>query len=112
MGYSVVGGAGSVLGALFGGTLDPNGVGSGLLGTLFGIGPVTVALLGGVILLFNIIAAPDGLATMSAAHFSAMRKRIVERSIQAQGSGRTGALAYLARRNRPARRSAAPRRSS
>ena len=77
VGYSVVGGVGSVLGALFGGTLDPDGIGSGLLNKLFGIGPVTVALLGGALLLFNIIAAPDGLATMTATQLSEIRERIV-----------------------------------
>ncbi len=39
IGYSVVGGVGSVLGAVFGGLLNPDGLGSGLLNTLFGIGP-------------------------------------------------------------------------
>jgi ABC-type branched-subunit amino acid transport system ATPase component/branched-subunit amino acid ABC-type transport system permease component len=107
VGYSVVGGAGSVLGALFGGTLDPNGVGSGLLGTLFGIGPVTVALLAGVILLFNIIAAPDGLATMSAAQFSAMREKIVEVVFKRPGRAEAGVLAYLARGSAESRRARA-----
>ena len=105
VGYSVVGGAGSVIGALFGGTLDPNGVASGVLGSLFGIGPVTVALLGGVVLLFNIIVAPDGLATMSAAQLSAVRKRIVafvlKRDEQADGAQR----AYLAQSADQPRRS-------
>ena len=79
IGYSVVGGVGSVLGALFGGLLNPDGLGSGLLNTLFGIGPVTVALIGGIILLINIIAAPDGIATMSAAHFAALRTVVLAR---------------------------------
>ena len=79
IGYSVVGGAGGVLGALFGGTLDPSGVGSGLLNTLFGIGPVTVALLGGLLLLVNIIISPDGIAMTAAAQFAALRRRLPAR---------------------------------
>ena len=79
IGYSVIGGVGSVLGAVFGGLLNPDGLGSGLLNTLFGIGPLTVALIGGIILLVNIIVAPDGIATMSAAHFAALRTRALER---------------------------------
>ena len=96
VGYSVVGGAGSVLGALFGGMLDPNGVASGVLGSLFGIGPVTVAMLGGVVLLFNIIVAPDGLATMSAAQLSAVRKRIVALVLKREEPANRGQRAYLA----------------
>lgn len=85
IGFSVVGGAGSVLGALFGGTLDPSGIGSGLLNTLFGIGPVTVALLGGVILLINIVISPDGVAVMAAAQFASLRRRLSGRRRSAVG---------------------------
>ena len=91
IGYSVVGGAGSVLGALFGGTLDPSGVGSGLLNTLFGIGPVTMALLGGVLLLVNIIISPDGIAMTAAAQFAALRRRLPTR----RGRAARGQQAYL-----------------
>ena len=91
IGYSVVGGAGGVLGALFGGTLDPSGVGSGLLNTLFGIGPVTVALLGGLLLLVNIIISPDGIAMTAAAQFAALRRRLPTR----RGRAARGQLAYL-----------------
>ncbi len=78
--YSVVGGAGSVLGALFGSTLDPSGIGSATLDSIFGVGAVTMALLGGVLLLFTIIASPDGIAVATLESIESIRRRLPARA--------------------------------
>ncbi|MER7183874.1 ATP-binding cassette domain-containing protein [Streptomyces hyaluromycini] len=76
VGYGVVGGAGSVLGAVFGSTLQPSGVGSALFDSLFGLGPVTMALVGGLLLLITIVFSPDGMATATARAVGSLRRRI------------------------------------
>jgi hypothetical protein len=76
VGYSVVGGAGSVLGALFGSTLEPAGIGNAALNSVFGVGPVTMALLGGVLLIFTIVTAPDGMAAAVVETIDRVRHRI------------------------------------
>ena len=74
--YSVVGGAGSVVGALFGSTLQPSGIGQAALNAIFGVGPVTMALIGGVLLLVTIITSPDGMATATAEAIGSIRRRL------------------------------------
>ncbi|MGW0949971.1 ABC transporter permease subunit [Streptomyces sp. NPDC002623] len=76
VGYSVVGGAGSVLGALFGSTLQPSGVGSALFDSAFGMGAVTMALIGGLLLLLTIVFSPDGMATATTQAVNSLRRRI------------------------------------
>jgi ABC-type branched-subunit amino acid transport system ATPase component/branched-subunit amino acid ABC-type transport system permease component len=84
VGYSVVGGAGSVLGALFGSSLTPSGIGSEPLNQLLGVGPVTMALLGGGLLLFTIIAAPDGIAAATLEGLQPIRNRFPSRPSRAE----------------------------
>jgi ABC-type branched-subunit amino acid transport system ATPase component/branched-subunit amino acid ABC-type transport system permease component len=91
--YSVVGGAGSVLGALFGSTLQPSGIGQAALNAIFGLGPVTMALIGGVLLLITIVASPDGMAAATAEAIGSIRRRLPARRTRA---GRRE-LAYLER---------------
>ena len=79
VGYSVVGGAGSVVGALLASTLEPAGIGNAALDSIFGIGPVTMALIGGVLLLFTIITQPDGIAAAQAEAISSIRRRLPTR---------------------------------
>ena len=74
--YSVVGGAGSVLGALFGSTLQPAGVGNLALNSIFGISPVKMALLGGFLLIFTIITSPDGIAAATVETVRSVRRRL------------------------------------
>jgi ABC-type branched-subunit amino acid transport system ATPase component/branched-subunit amino acid ABC-type transport system permease component len=74
--YSVVGGAGSVLGALFGGTLQPAGTGSATLNSLFGIGPVTMALISGALLLLTILHSPDGIAARTTELVTSLRQKL------------------------------------
>ena len=62
VGYSVIGGVGSVLGALFGSTMVPSGFGSMILNAVIHVSPVTMWLIGGVLLIFTIVTAPAGLA--------------------------------------------------
>ena len=82
--YSVVGGAGSVMGALFGSTLQPSGIGQATLNAIFGVGPVTMALIGGVLLLVTIIASPDGIATATAQAVGSIRRRLPTRGTRSQ----------------------------
>jgi len=84
VGYSVVGGAGSVVGALLASTLEPAGIGNSALDTIFGIGPVTMALIGGALLLFTIITAPDGMAAAQADAIGSIRRRLPTRSARAE----------------------------
>ena len=77
--YSVVGGAGSVVGALFGSTLQPSGIGQAALNAIFGVGPVTMALIGGVLLLITIITSPDGMAAATAETIGSIRRRLPTR---------------------------------
>ncbi|MCW3001053.1 MAG: transporter related protein [Conexibacter sp.] len=74
--FSVVGGAGSALGAVFGGTLQPAGVGSELLDAVGGGWSDYIDLVGGVLLLLTIIAAPDGLVAANAQTVRAMAARV------------------------------------
>jgi sulfate-transporting ATPase len=76
VGYAVVGGVGSVMGALFASTLGPAGIGNSALNTLLGIGPVTMALIGGGLLLLTIITSPDGIAAAQADMIGTVRKRL------------------------------------
>jgi sulfate-transporting ATPase len=74
--YSVVGGAGSVLGALFGSTLQPAGIGNLALNSIFGISPVKMAMLGGFLLIFTIITSPDGIAAATVETVRSVRRRL------------------------------------
>ena len=76
IGYSVVGGAGSVVGALFGSTLEPAGLGNSALSAVFRVGPVTMALVGGFLLVFTIITSPDGIAAATVESISSVRRRL------------------------------------
>ena len=91
--YSVVGGAGSVMGALFGSTLEPSGIGQSALNAIFGVGPVTMALIGGVLLLVTIITSPDGMAMATAQAIGSIRRRLPMR----RGTPRRREQAYLER---------------
>ncbi|HTQ67795.1 MAG TPA: ATP-binding cassette domain-containing protein [Solirubrobacteraceae bacterium] len=93
VGYSVVGGAGSVLGALFASTLEPAGIGNAALDSIFGVGPVTMALIGAALLLFTIIAAPDGMATATVQALSGLGRRLPTRRRRSERRQQ----AYLAR---------------
>jgi len=85
VGYSVVGGAGSAVGALFGSTLDPSGIGNSALNTILGISPVTMALIGGGLLLVTIISSPDGIAAATAQSIGSIRRRLPARRPRAEG---------------------------
>ena len=84
IGYSVVGGAGSVVGALFGSTLQPAGIGNAALESILGVGPVTMALIGGVLLLVTIITSPDGIAAATAQTLSGLRRHLPARRAPAE----------------------------
>ena len=84
VGYSVVGGAGSVLGALFASALEPAGIGNAALDSIFGVGPVTMALIGGALLLFTIITAPDGMATATVQALGGLRRRLPARRMRSK----------------------------
>ncbi|HTT30612.1 MAG TPA: ATP-binding cassette domain-containing protein [Solirubrobacteraceae bacterium] len=84
VGYSIVGGAGSVVGALLASTLEPAGIGNAALDSIFGIGPVTMALIGGVLLLFTIITQPDGIAAAQAEAIGSIRRRLPRRRAPAE----------------------------
>ena len=77
IGYSVVGGAGSVAGALFGSTLQPAGIGNSALTSLFDVSPVTMALVGGFLLVFTIITSPDGIAAATMDSIGSLRRKLV-----------------------------------
>lgn len=81
--YSVVGGAGSVLGALFGSTLQPSGIGQAALSAIVGLGAVTMGLIGGILLLITIVASPDGMAAATAEAISSVRRRVPARRARA-----------------------------
>lgn len=91
--HSVVGGAGSVLGALFGSTLQPAGIGNAGLSSVLGTGPVTMALVGGILLLFTIVTAPDGIAAATTDGVGEIRRRLPARRSRAERHER----AYLER---------------
>jgi ABC-type branched-subunit amino acid transport system ATPase component len=80
VGYSVVGGAGSVVGALFASTLEPAGIGNAALDSIFGVGPVTMALIGGGLLLFTIITSPDGIAAATGQTLRGLRGLLPRRA--------------------------------
>ncbi|MFI6549330.1 ATP-binding cassette domain-containing protein [Streptomyces prunicolor] len=98
--YSVVGGVGSVLGPLFGSTLQPSGIGQSVLNAIFGVEPVTMTLIGGVLLLITIVASPDGMAAATAQAIDSVRRRLPARRPRA---GRQ-AQAYLGRGSQAPRR--------
>lgn len=81
--YSVVGGAASVLGALFGSTLQPAGIGSAALDSIFGVGPVTMALIGGILLVLTIVTSPDGMAAATVEAIGPLRRRLPRRPSRA-----------------------------
>ncbi len=60
--YSVIGGVGSPVGALVGGTFEPGGVGTSLLGEVSSGWAEYIYLVGGVLLLLTVIINPDGIA--------------------------------------------------
>jgi sulfate-transporting ATPase len=82
VGYVVIGGVGSVIGALFGGMIEPGGVGNKILNTLFGIDALMMALLGGALLVFSVNQTTDGIAltTANSPVFRAVRRRLHTRS--------------------------------
>ena len=84
VGYSVVGGAGSVLGALFASSLQPAGIGNAALDSIFGVGPVTMALIGGALLLVTIITSPDGMAAATLQTLGGLRGRLRARRLAAE----------------------------
>ncbi|MEU9880944.1 ABC transporter permease subunit [Streptomyces phaeochromogenes] len=98
--YGVVGGVGSVLGPLFGSTLQPAGIGQTVLDAFFGVEPVTMTLIGGVLLLITIVASPDGMAAAAAEAIGSVRRRLPGRRTRA---GRR-AEEYLGRGSQAPRR--------
>jgi len=93
IGYSVVGGAGSVAGALFGSTLQPAGIGNAALTKIFDVSPVKMALVGGFLLIFTIITSPDGIAAATMDTIGSLRRKLarkreskVERRLSLVGS--------------------------
>ncbi len=62
IGYAIIGGVGGPLGALFGSVIEPSGVGNASIGLFVEINPVTMAAIGGLLLIFTIITSPDGIA--------------------------------------------------
>ena len=102
VGYSVVGGAGSVVGALFASTLEPAGIGNAALDSIFGVGPVTMALIGGVLLLFTIITSPDGIAAATGQTLRRLR-RLLPLPAPGERSARPDVDGDVAPRVRPVR---------
>jgi ABC-type branched-subunit amino acid transport system ATPase component/branched-subunit amino acid ABC-type transport system permease component len=75
--YAVVGGLGSVVGALLAGAFfTPAGIGNAVFNPLLGIDPVTLALIGGVLLLLTITTSPDGIAAAMAETVGSIRRRL------------------------------------
>ena len=87
VGYSVVGGAGSVLGALFGSTLEPAGIGHAALDSIFGIGPVTMALIGGALLLLHDHHLAGWNGDGAAESIGSVRRRLPTRRARAPNAG-------------------------
>jgi sulfate-transporting ATPase len=79
IGFAVVGGVGSVLGAGFGSLLEPAGAGNQLLGSVVGAGPVVMGLIGGLLLVLTIIVSPDGIALQMLDDLSRFRRGVAER---------------------------------
>jgi ABC-type branched-subunit amino acid transport system ATPase component len=79
------------VGALFGSTLNPSGIGNSALNTILGISPVTMTLIGGGLLLMTIISSPDGIAAATAQSIGSIRRRLPVRHPRADGRDR----AYL-----------------
>jgi ABC-type branched-subunit amino acid transport system ATPase component/branched-subunit amino acid ABC-type transport system permease component len=100
VGYSVVGGAGSVLGALFASTLEPAGIGNAALDSIFGIGPVTMALIGGLLLLVTIITSPDGMAAAMGQNISWLRRHL---PVRRPAAGRQSSPSLTSSDGAPAR---------
>ncbi|MFK8023325.1 MAG: ATP-binding cassette domain-containing protein, partial [Ilumatobacter sp.] len=69
IGYSIVGGVGGALGALFGSFVDPSGAGNAMIGLVIDISPVWMAIIGGAMLLNAVIQLPDGIALQVASKF-------------------------------------------
>lgn len=59
---AAIGGVGFILGPILGGTLEPGGVGSAILGSFVNGADRWLFLLGGVLLIAMLLFAPDGLA--------------------------------------------------
>lgn len=79
IGFAVIGGVGSVLGAAFGSLLEPAGAGNQLLGGIVGAGPIVMGLIGGLLLIVTIIVSPDGIALQMLDDLSRFRKGVAER---------------------------------
>lgn len=77
--YSIVGGVGGAVGAMNASTFQPAGIGNAALSSLLGIGPVTMALIGGVLLVVTIITSPDGIAMAQAQAIRSIRRRLPTR---------------------------------
>lgn len=69
IGYSIVGGVGGALGALFGSFIEPTGAGNAMIGLVIDIDPVWMAAIGGAMLLNAVIQLPDGIALKMAGSF-------------------------------------------
>ena len=78
VGFAVIGGVGSPLGALLGGQLYPAGIGSSVADKVIAANaPVTMALIGGILLLvFTIVFSPDGIVVAAAQGITNARRRI------------------------------------
>jgi ABC-type branched-subunit amino acid transport system ATPase component/ABC-type branched-subunit amino acid transport system permease subunit len=76
VGYAVIGGVGSVPGALFGSTLVPSGFGSLILDAIIHVSPVTMGLIGGVLLIFTIVTSPDGIAQATIDSLAPVRRNV------------------------------------
>jgi ABC-type branched-subunit amino acid transport system ATPase component/branched-subunit amino acid ABC-type transport system permease component len=76
VGFAVIGGVGSPFGALLGGQLYPAGIGSAVADTVIGASAQTMALIGGILLLFTIVFSPDGIVVAAAQGITTARRRI------------------------------------
>ena len=76
VGFAVVGGAGSPLGALLGGQLQPAGIGQAFANTVVGLNAQWMALIGGILLVLTIIGSPDGILLATAQGIAKLRRRL------------------------------------
>jgi sulfate-transporting ATPase len=82
VGYAVVGGVGWIAGAVYGGLLEVGSLGSKVLDQLGSTVSSYLPLAGGVLLLFILLTAPDGMAPQAADQVNFV-KRLVRRSPRA-----------------------------
>jgi ABC-type branched-subunit amino acid transport system ATPase component/branched-subunit amino acid ABC-type transport system permease component len=92
--YAVIGGLGYVSGAISGAFLVAGGLGTLVVTDIFGDGATNwVAFIGGVLVITNLIAAPDGLAKLTIGQIDWVRARLRQRS------GARAATAFAAARH-------------